>query len=71
MNYLFKKQDKMYGGYDYIELNEMTWKYQRGNTRAHAGHYNGGRIEAFVPTLKELKEVERQAKMQGYTKEEF
>lgn len=57
---LYKVANKTYGGYTYIEADTVNMVYAKGNSSAHRGHGKGSVIETYVPTLKALKEVERQ-----------
>lgn len=65
MNIIIKKQDKTYGGYDYLEFNQETKEYTTGNSRAHMGH---GRDYFMINTntKKELKEKEEMLVTLGY-----
>lgn len=66
MNTILKKQDKTYGGYDYIEFNTERKCYHTGNTRAHTGHYGGNSIAVEVTTKKELNQIEKELRKMGY-----
>lgn len=64
-NIIIRRADKMYGGYDYIEFNQETQQFTKGNSRAHMGH---GRdyFMINVATKKELKEKEHSLLILGY-----
>lgn len=62
---ILKKQNKMYGGYEYLEFSTEDKKFTVGNSSAHIGH--GDYILSIeVATKKELKEKTEQLIRQGY-----
>jgi len=65
---IVKKQDKTYGGYDYVEYDSARKVYKTGQTRAHRGHYSpSNSVTIELRTLKELKAVEQDLIAQGFT----
>lgn len=54
---VFKKFDKMYGGYDYIEVDHLNNTHREGNSRSHRGHMKGQSLHVEVSTKKELKKI--------------
>lgn len=64
---VIKKQNNMYGGYQYVEFSTESKEYTSGNSSAHVGHGNS-LLQIEVPTLKELTKQMDSLSIQGYTK---
>lgn len=63
---VIKKQNKMYGGYEYVEFSTESKEYAVGNSAAHVGHgYPLLQIE--VATQKELAKQISSLQIEGYT----
>ena len=54
---IFKKFDKMYGGYDYVEVNYEDKTVLQGNSRSHSGHNGTSQLSVSVATKKDLKQI--------------
>lgn len=62
---VIKKQDKMYGGYNFVEFCTATKTLATGSSSAMVGHGNV-LISIEASTKKELKDKHQSLIMQGY-----
>ena len=68
----YKKLNKTYGGYDYLEIDTDRKVYSTGCSRGHRGHGSSTLcknewMQVKVPTVRELEEQIRRVNMMGFT----
>lgn len=66
MKLLYKKIDKTYGGYDYVEVDTEARVYAKGCSRAHRGHGKGRQVIVEVSRKRDLTNVMGTLALEGY-----
>lgn len=63
---VIKKQNKMYGGYSYLEFSNESKEFTVGSSSAHVGH-GDYLLQIEVPTYKEIEKQKEFLIYYGYT----